>query len=120
MKKKKKNDRIRNTSYACGLTVLAAQHKCFKKNYNDCIRMMSCEWGPMRSYSRKNTGYKRRQVFDVICIEIAYTTTVVMLQKFKRMSSPYYVSNIIQLKDWTAPPTTWTVYQTSHTVGFVV
>ncbi len=45
--------------------------------------------------SRKNTGYKRRQVFDVVCIEIAYTTAADMLQKFKRMSSPYYVSNII-------------------------
>ncbi len=43
--------------------------------------------------SRKNTGYKERQVFDIVCIEIAYTT-VIMLQKFKRMPTPYYVSNI--------------------------
>ncbi len=39
--------------------------------------------------------YKRRQVFDVVCIEITCTTAALMLRKFKRMSSPYYVSNII-------------------------
>ncbi len=48
--------------------------------------------------SRKNTEYKRRQVFDVVSIEIAHTSATVMLQKLKRMSSPYYVSNIIQSK----------------------
>ncbi len=50
--------------------------------------------------SRKNTGYKHRQVFDVVCIEIAYTTAAVMLRKFKQKSSPYNVSNIIESKDF--------------------
>ncbi len=54
--------------------------------------------------SRKNTEYKRRQVFDVICVEIAYTTSVVMLWKFKRMSSPYY-----------SPPCMRTLIQRSYT-----
>ncbi len=43
--------------------------------------------------SRKSTGYERRQVFDTVCIAIAYTTSTIMLKKFKRMSCPYYVSN---------------------------
>ncbi len=48
---------------------------------------------PFCDKQKKYTN-KRGQVFDVVCIEIAYTTAAIMLQKFKRTSSPYYVSNI--------------------------
>ncbi len=48
---------------------------------HDLTKMRCCLSTFMAFYSRrlwisrKNTGYKRRQVFDIVCIEIAYTTT---------------------------------------------
>ncbi len=83
-------------SYSFGLTELAAQRRCLKKNYNDRICKTSCKWGVLYGItSRKNTGYKRKQVFDIVYIEIAYTTAADTLRKFKQMPRTYYVSNII-------------------------
>ncbi len=96
MIKKKKNDRIRNTSYPYGLTELAARSGCLKKIVITAFVRPLVNGVLCGLMSRKNTGYKRKQVFDVVCIEIAYTTATVMLRKFKRMPSPYYISNIVK------------------------
>ncbi len=81
--------------YVRGLTELVARRGCLKKIIMTAfVRRLAngVLWGLT---NRKNTGYKRRQVFNIVCIEITNTTAAVMLRKFKRMSSPYYVRNII-------------------------
>ncbi len=89
--------RICNTSWACGLTELAARCGCLRKNYND--RVCKIANGVLCGLtSSKNTGYKQRQVFDVVHIETAYTTAAVMLWKFEQMCSLYCISNIILSK----------------------
>ncbi len=88
-KKRKMTAFVIPLTHAVGLTELAT------RNYNDRMRKTSCKWVLCGFTSRKNTGYKRRRVFDVVCIEIAYTTTVVMLRKFKQMSSPNFISNML-------------------------